>query len=183
MFTVPNEPWHHKTNKIKCAHSYQSLHCPHEETLGSQLTSEHTAKTLIRLGGCPGWLESSRGAQIILLVLSWGCLNLFLTGKTFWNITLAGIALRLPSAVLTNTGIKVSWKKKRIHSQLLHRLQHTERVQEIVRYIWITSWENLFMPHTNNKGADHPRRLISSFVVRCLDSIIPLLAKAEISRH
>ena len=29
-----------------------------------------TAKTLIRLGGCPGWSESSLGAQIILLVLS-----------------------------------------------------------------------------------------------------------------
>ena len=29
-------------------------------------------KTLIRLGGCPGWSESSLGAQVILLVLSWG---------------------------------------------------------------------------------------------------------------
>ena len=52
--------------------------------------------------------------------------------------------------------------------------------------IWATSWENLFMPYANNKGADqpaHPRSLISAFVVRCLDSIIPLLVKAEISRH
>ena len=51
--------------------------------------------------------------------------------------------------------------------------------------IWATSWENLFMPYTNNKGADqpaHPRSLISAFVVRCLDSIIPLLAKSKISR-
>ena len=31
-----------------------------------------TAKTLIRLGGCTGWSESSLGAQVILLVLSWG---------------------------------------------------------------------------------------------------------------
>ena len=37
------------------------------------------------------------------------------------------------------------------------------------------------MPYANNKGAD-PRSLISTFVVRCLDSIIPLLAIAEISR-
>ena len=40
------------------------------------------------------------------------------------------------------------------------------------------------MPYANNKGADqpaHPRSLISTFVVRCLDSIIPLLAIAEIS--
>ena len=30
-----------------------------------------TAKTLIRLGGCPGWSESSLGAHAMLLVLSW----------------------------------------------------------------------------------------------------------------
>ena len=30
--------------------------------------------------------------------------------------------------------------------------------------------------------ADHPRSLISAFVVRRLDSIIPLLAKSNISR-
>ena len=29
-----------------------------------------TAKTLIRLGGCPGWSESLLGAQVITLVLS-----------------------------------------------------------------------------------------------------------------
>ena len=40
------------------------------------------------------------------------------------------------------------------------------------------------MPHTNNKGADqpaHPRSLISTFIVRCLDSMIRLLAIANIS--
>ena len=30
------------------------------------------AKTLIWLGKCPGWSESSLGAEVILLVLSWG---------------------------------------------------------------------------------------------------------------
>ena len=34
-----------------------------------------TVKTLIRLGGCPGWSESSLGAYAILLVLSWGGSN------------------------------------------------------------------------------------------------------------
>ena len=41
------------------------------------------------------------------------------------------------------------------------------------------------MSYANNKGADQPvhqRSLISTFVVRCLDSLIPLLAIAEISR-
>ena len=47
------------------------------------------------------------------------------------------------------------------------------------------SWENLLLPYANNKGADqpaHPRSLISTFVVRCLDSIIPLLAISKHSR-
>ena len=34
-----------------------------------------TAKTLIRLGGCPGWSESSMGAHATLLVLSRDGLN------------------------------------------------------------------------------------------------------------
>ena len=45
------------------AQSDQSLRCPHEESLGPKLPIERTAKTLIRLGGCPGWSESSLGAQ------------------------------------------------------------------------------------------------------------------------
>ena len=41
------------------------------------------------------------------------------------------------------------------------------------------------MPYVNNKGADQPahlRSLISTFVVHCLDSIIPLLSIAKVSR-
>ena len=33
----------------------RSLWCPQDETLRPQLPTESTAKTLIRLGGCPGW--------------------------------------------------------------------------------------------------------------------------------
>ena len=44
------------------AQSDQSLRCPHEESLGPNLPIKRTAKTLIRLGGCPGWSESSLGA-------------------------------------------------------------------------------------------------------------------------
>ena len=56
--------------------------------------------------------------------------------------------------------------------------------KQITKYIWATSWENLFMPYANNKCADQPahlRSLISAFVFRCLDSIKHLLAIAEIS--
>ena len=45
------------------AQSDKSLRCPPEECLGPELNIERTAKTLIRLGGCPGWSESSLGAQ------------------------------------------------------------------------------------------------------------------------
>ena len=31
-------------------------------------------RSLIRLGGCPGWSESSLDAHVSMLVLSWGCL-------------------------------------------------------------------------------------------------------------
>ena len=42
-----------------------------------------------------------------------------------------------------------------------------------------------FMLYANNKDADqpaHPRSLISVLVVRCFDSIIPILAICKISR-
>ena len=37
------------------------------------------------------------------------------------------------------------------------------------------------MPYANNKGADHPRSLISAFAVRCLDSMISLVSVFAIS--
>ena len=53
------------------------------------------------------------------------------------------------------------------------------------KVVWATSWENLFMPYSNNKGADqpaHPRSLIGTFVFRFLDSIIPLVPISKLSR-
>ena len=49
----------------------QSLRCLHEETFGPKLPIERTAKTLIKLGGCPGWSESSLGAHSFCLILSY----------------------------------------------------------------------------------------------------------------
>ena len=45
------------------AQSDQSLRYPHEESLGPSLPNESAAKTLIRLGGCPGWSEYSLGTH------------------------------------------------------------------------------------------------------------------------
>ena len=42
------------------------------------------------------------------------------------------------------------------------------------------------MPYANNKGADqpaHPRSLISTFIVRCLDCMICILALSNVSRY
>ena len=41
------------------------------------------------------------------------------------------------------------------------------------------------MPYANNKGADqpaHPRSLINTFVVRCLDSMMCILAISKVSK-
>ena len=72
----------------------------------------------------------------------------------------------------------VEWESTRAHREGYRSIWHEE-------VLWAMSWENLFMLYKKNKGVDqpvHPRSLISTFVVCCLCSIIPLLAIAEISR-
>ena len=51
------------------AQSDQSPCCPHEETLCPWLSIESTAKTLIRLGKCPGWSVSSLGTHFVGFVM------------------------------------------------------------------------------------------------------------------
>ena len=54
----------------------------------------------------------------------------------------------------------------------------------IHKIIWASTRENLFSGFTNNTGADQPahlRRLISTFVIHFLKSIISKLATGEIS--
>ena len=54
----------------------------------------------------------------------------------------------------------------------------------LAHYIWAATRENLSSVFANNKGADqpaHPRRLISVFVIRVLESIICKLNTSEIS--
>ena len=49
--------------------SDQSLRCPHEGSLGPELPTEHTGKTLIRLGVCPGW----SGIRLVHMPFCWFC--------------------------------------------------------------------------------------------------------------
>ena len=66
MTCAPSKDW----SAWASTQSDQSLCCPPEEGLGSVLPIKRTAKTLTRLGRCPGGSESLFGAQVILLVLS-----------------------------------------------------------------------------------------------------------------
>ena len=59
------------------AQSDQSLRCALSGLLWAQAFFMRTVKTRIRLGGCPGWSESSLGTHAILFVLSWGGSNRF----------------------------------------------------------------------------------------------------------
>ena len=61
-----------------------SLRCPHEASSGPKLPTECTAKTLIRLGRCPGWSESLLGSHAILLVLSRGGSFILWSSKTYY---------------------------------------------------------------------------------------------------
>ena len=71
------------------AQSNHSLRCPHGETTGLLLPIERTAKTLIRLGGCPGWSESLMSVHDIYLVLSCGGSGCITTTTTTTTITFA----------------------------------------------------------------------------------------------
>ena len=72
LVTKPTK-WHVRPAKDRPTHppSLISLRCHMKKArvLGYPLSAQ---RRLIRLGGCPGWSESSLGAHITLLVLSWG---------------------------------------------------------------------------------------------------------------
>ena len=78
--TTTSEPPHDKTSKVTVRPAKISLGIRpvwsvfavrSVGSLGPELSS-CGQQTLIRLGGCPGWSESSLGAHVILLVLSLG---------------------------------------------------------------------------------------------------------------
>ena len=73
---------------------------------------------------------------------------------------------------------KISKWRYSIIFKVNENLRHRKLIIMQIGCIWATSWENLLLPYANNKGTDqtaHPCSLISAFVVRCLDSITPLV--------
>ena len=72
---------------------------------------------------------------------------------------------------------------------LCPQLASHDKISQQINPVWFVfepGHEKMcFMSYANNKGADQPahlRSLMSAFVVRCLDSIISLDSRAEISR-
>ena len=101
---------------------------------------------------------------------------------TLIHIEVSGLVLK-PQIPENYNGHKKERKKvkgkeaERLRCKSLENRQISEQMSHVMT--------KPVLPYANNKGADqpaHPRSLISVFVVRCLDSIIPLLAIAEISR-
>ena len=95
-----NEPSHDKTNKMTCAPAKTQIIRPVWSeyslyvwrNLGSLATHWKHAKNLIWLGECAGWFEFSLGAQVILLVLSWGGSTDYIAfkGSPFQNLLTLG---------------------------------------------------------------------------------------------
>ena len=78
------------------------------------------------------------------------------------------------------TGHNFSWQ-----GLLLGKVQMVQVLWEWYVNIWAMSWQNLFMPYTNNKGTDQPVHLCSlnsTFVIHCLDSMINVVAISKIWR-
>ena len=57
--------WQNQQSDCTPTQSDQSLHCALNGQLRTQGFFMQTAKILIRLGGCPGWSESSLGAHLV----------------------------------------------------------------------------------------------------------------------
>ena len=160
-----------------------------------------TAKTLIRLGGCRGWSESSLGAHS----LCWFCdeaahivVSFHVTAK-IWKLQTseknAVIVLNLiwfyqtvmcqedEEGIANSVDPDQTAPKGAIWSgsTLFAQPCLSESAQKLLSHIM----RNLFMPNANKKGADQPAHshsLISALAVCSQDRIIPILPKTKISR-
>ena len=105
-------PPHDKTNKMICAPSEdadQPGHPPRvirafavcsKDSQGSKVSSCGQWR-LIKLGGCPGWSESSLGAHAILLVLLWdGSLHAIENAECHSSATVTTWIFQCPPSLL-----------------------------------------------------------------------------------
>ena len=147
--TTKPTKWTVRRSSWAFAQSDQSLRCPHEEKLGPRQPNGRTVKTLINLGIRPGWSESSLGAHVILLVLSW-------------------------CGSIINANSEGSGETAQMHSlvwsfavRLLYEPDHAK--------MCLMTYAN----NKGADQPAHPRSLISTFVVRCLDSMMCIIANPK----
>ena len=126
-------------------------------------SSTRTVKALARLHGCADSPEPSQVAYVISTIISWaGSLNVLIQ-RTTYHLNV------IPATDIYNFFITIKVKPLRIPNfpcyfcGLIHETTESLAPEakvittELVSYyIWATSWENLFMPYANNKGADQP---------------------------
>ena len=155
--------------------------------MGSLLLIERTAKTLIRLGKCPGWSGFSLGAQVILLVLS--CSGSIIDNDaspcrsccTFvWNISWWKCMSCCICLFPANSG------------RLCLLNNQTFEISPAIRVSvskWAASWQNQqsgYAPSEDSDQPGHPPRLIRVFDVRMKKAWVlnyPLSAQRRLIRQ
>ena len=110
-------------------------------------------------------------------------LCLFLLLCMFWhkNINVSTRFYQIHQVFHKRLNISIILKSIKGHNSV-EKFEKIMYISHNMDHIWASSWENLFLPYANNKGADqpaHPHSLISTFVVRCLLSLVSI---SEISR-
>ena len=121
------------------AQTDQSLRCALNGYLRTQGFLMRTAKTLIRLGGCPGWSESSLGAHGILLLSSCCCSNLAV----------------IPRLSATNPVLENSVCPRCVKSfidKLIFKFRRLENISQVLLlHLWSTSMKDFLRVHTGTE--------------------------------
>ena len=102
------------------------------------------AKPLVRLGGYPGWSESSLGAKVILLVLSWGSSFYFVS--LAYTILISAISRRF-----------ISWNSQRKRGFYVSMHMYVSVYYVILQtssntHLFLSRWSTRLTVHIARKG-------------------------------
>ena len=120
-----------------------------------------TAKTLIRLGGCLGWSESSLGAQVILLVLSCGGSFDCITPWIYSNCVISDSSLRRHGSYCHNIGFYL-WTEKAFWSRFLSHSESNWRWYPVhcqVIFFWALKTLIIEISSVKITNCFHPDRI------------------------
>ena len=122
-----------------------SLRCPHEESSGPELPIERTAKTLIRLGGCPGWSVFAV-RTVTLLVLSCRGSIIFCTQwpQLFQNCTSLDFLLAMWSPFRVFEDLARSLEFGHLFSVISTRPRHNESYSKLENNVTDLSFSQFY---------------------------------------